>query len=94
MGVTIDLLKRDSGVTAMRSQGVIEYSLMETFMTLHNSRYRLIYDKDIDKAGVLKKIAANTYYIYQKSKSMMFVASRDFVLIHHLHLVSQWILLS
>ena len=67
----------------MKSVGTFPYSLMQMFATLHDKRYRPIYDDNIDSAEVLSKVAANTYMIYQKTKSMMVVSSRDLVLTHH-----------
>ena len=32
---------------------------------------------------MISKICANTFYLYQKTKSIVIVSSRDFVLIHH-----------
>ena len=56
---------------------------MQMFACIHDSRYRPMYDDNIEKAEVLSKVAANTYMIYQKTKSMLVVSSRDFVLTHH-----------
>jgi len=38
--------------------------MMQMFATLHDKRYRPIYDNNIDSADVLSKVAANTYMIY------------------------------
>ena len=57
--------------------------MMQVFACLHDARYRPMYDKNIDAASVLQKVAANTYFIYQKTKGVMVVSSRDFVLAHH-----------
>ena len=67
----------------MKSVGTINFSLMEVFCCLHNADYRLLYDENIEVAQVLSKVAANTYMIYQKTKSMFVVSSRDLVLCHH-----------
>ena len=67
----------------MKATSVYDYPLMQVFATLHDSRYRTIYDDNIHSASVLSKVAANTYMIYQKTKSMFVVSSRDLVLAHH-----------
>ena len=67
----------------MKSTGVFDFPLMQVFCTLHDSAYRPIYDTNIDQARLIKKVACNTYFIYQKTKSMLGVSSRDFVLCHH-----------
>lgn len=38
--------------------------MMQMFATLHDKRYRPIYDNNIESADVLRKVAANTYMIY------------------------------
>ena len=82
-GYQISLCTSDNGIPSMKSAGTFPYSLMQIFAALHDKRYRPIYDDNIDQAEVLSKIAANTYMIYQKTKSMMVVSSRDLVLTHH-----------
>ena len=72
-----------SGIPCMKSVGTINFSLMEIFCCLHNADYRLLYDENIEVAEVLSKVAANTYMIYQKTKSMFVVSSRDLVMCHH-----------
>ena len=72
-----------NNIPMMKSTSVFEYPLMQIFSTLHDSRYRSIYDDNIEKASILKKVCANTYMIYQKTKSMFIVSSRDLVLAHH-----------
>ena len=67
----------------MKSCGILPFPIMQVFACLHDSRYRPKYDENIEAAGVLSKVAANTYFIYQKTKSMMMVSSRDLVLAHH-----------
>ena len=72
-----------SGVPCLKSSGTMPYSIMQVFACLHDKRYRTIYDNNIDCADMLSKVAANTYMIYQKTKSMLVVSSRDLVLAHH-----------
>ena len=72
-----------SGVPALKSTSILPFPIMQIFATLHDSRYRPIYDGNIEVASVLQKVAANTYYIYQKTKSILVVSSRDLVLAHH-----------
>jgi len=52
----------------MKSTGIFDFPLMQMFACLHDPRYRPIYDTNIDEAKVLKKLAANIYMIYQKTK--------------------------
>ena len=57
--------------------------MMQMFACLHDKRYRPVYDNNIDMAEIMSKVAANTYMIYQRTKSMLVVSSRDLVLLHH-----------
>lgn len=68
----------------MKTSGVLPFPIMQVFACLHDARYRPIYDSNIDAASVLKKVAANSYMIYQKTKAMLGVSSRDLVLAHHI----------
>ena len=83
-GVKIDTKKTEHDLVAVHATGIIPFSMREIFCIIHDNHYKKQYDKDIDQSHVLKKIAANTYYLYQKSKAMTFVAARDFVLMHHI----------
>ena len=83
-GITIQqCVSEVSGVPALKSTSILPFPIMQIFATLHDSRYRPIYDSNIEAASVLQKVAANTYYIYQKTKSILVVSSRDLVLAHH-----------
>lgn len=82
-GYVISLCTSANGVPCLKSAGTMPYSIMQVFACLHDKRYRPIYDDNIEVAEVLSKVAANTYMIYQKTKSMLVVSSRDLVLTHH-----------
>lgn len=68
---------------SLKAVGTFDFPLMQLFATLHDARYRQKYDGDIAEAKVLKKLAANTYLIYQRTKKIVVVSSRDLVLYHH-----------
>lgn len=51
-------------------------------------KYRKLYDENIEESYFLSKICANTYSTYYKSKKVMIVASRDFVVTQFVHQVS------
>ena len=70
-------------IPCMKSTGTFNFPIMQVFCCLHDARYRPIYDTNIDAARVLSKVACNTYMIYQKTKSVLSVSSRDLVLTHH-----------
>ena len=64
----------------MRAVGILPFTPMQVFRCLSDSRYRVIYDENIDISRIESKFAANSYHIYQKSKAMFMVSSRDFVI--------------
>ena len=83
-GITVSQCDSSHEIPSMKSSGIIDFSLMQVFATLHDSRYRTQYDQNIEVAEVVKKVAANSYMIYQKTKAMFMVSSRDLVLSHHI----------
>lgn len=74
-------------IPCMKSTGTFNFPIMQVFCCLHDARYRPIYDTNIDDARLLSKVACNTYMIYQKTKSVLSVSSRDLVLTHHVQRV-------
>jgi len=38
----------DNKIPSMKSTGIFDFSLMQVFSCLHDSRYRTIYDTNID----------------------------------------------
>lgn len=68
---------------ALKASIVYDHPYMQVFACLNDDRYREKYDGDIEKSDLIRKIAANTYLLYQKTKKVMVVASRDMVLIYH-----------
>ena len=72
----------------MKSSGIFNFPMMQIFATLHDSRYRPQYDENIEVARMIQKVCANHYLIYQKTKSMFVVSSRDLVLMHHVRKIT------
>ena len=70
-GLKTDTMAVANGLTACRGDGVIDFSLEQVFLTLHDDSYKKYFDPNIDEAYIISKIAANTFYTYQKSKSML-----------------------
>jgi len=52
-------------------------------MCLNNGNYRQTYDVQVVETRITHKICANTYCLYQRSKSMFVVSARDFCLVGH-----------
>ena len=70
----------------MKSSGYIEYNTMDIYKTIQNIRYRSDYDKVYESGDNFAKIADQTYLVYQKSKKISIVKSRDFVMILHFNI--------
>lgn len=85
--VTIDYIISPRGHNCFRAYGHMPYPVDYVFKTICG-KYRETYDINIEENKVLSKECANTYTIYQKSKKMFVVSSRDFVLLNHVEKVS------
>ena len=88
-GVKIDYRSSTRGFNTLRASAVLPFNIMDIFVTLMDAKSRPLYDVNIDDTShTISRIAANTTAIYQKSKKIFVVSSRDFVLVSHLHRVS------
>ncbi len=88
-GVKIDYRSSVRGFNTLRASAVLPFNIMDIFVTLMDAKSRPLYDVNIDESShMISRIAANTNAIYQKSKKIFVVSSRDFVLVSHLHRVS------
>lgn len=47
-----------------------------------------MYDKNIDESSIISKEAANLYFMYQKSKSLLVINARDFIIVNYMAQVS------
>lgn len=56
---------------------------------MNDPRYKEYYDPDIDKEEMMNKLAANTFTIYQKTKSVAMISSRDLINIYHISEIEQ-----
>lgn len=89
-GVKIEYRTSARGFNTLKAQAVLPFNIMDIFVTLMDAKSRPLYDVNIDEAShTISRIAANTTAIYQKSKKIFVVSSRDFVLVSHLHRVSK-----
>lgn len=85
-GVKIDYRSSTRGFNTLRASAVLPFNIMDIFVTLMDAKSRPLYDVNIDDTShTISRIAANTTAIYQKSKKIFVVSSRDFVLVSHLH---------
>lgn len=83
----IDCKTSERGFNVLRASKVLPYSAHHVWLTMGDGRYRKTYDQNIEETSFLSKIAANIYSVYQKSKRMFVISSRDFVLITYMHKV-------
>ena len=85
VGLIIKTKKTEHDINAVHAIGNIKHNIRDVYGIIHDPEYKKEYDKDVEISKVLKKICANTYYLYNKTKAMTFVSARDFVLVHHVH---------
>lgn len=84
----IDYRSSDRGFNTLRASAVLPFNIMDIFCTMMDAKSRPLYDVNIDESShTICRLAANTTAIYQKSKKILIVSSRDFVLVSHLHRV-------
>jgi len=48
-----------------------------------------MYDKNIDESSIFTKEAPNLYVMYQKSKSLLVINARDFIIVNYMAQVSR-----
>ena len=80
---TTDSKEREGKI--MHSTGVINHNIQDVICTMHDFDYKKTFDVNVEVAKTLERVGPNTFYTYQKSKGMLVVSSRDFVLLHHIH---------
>jgi len=73
-GLKIDYRTSSRGFNTLKACATLPFNIMEIFETMCNADYRSLYDVNIDPASyTVKRIAANTTAIYQKSKKILIV---------------------
>jgi len=73
------------GLTCLKSIGHLDFTPRQVWLTLCSGiTYRKMYDKNIDESTIITKEAANTYVMYQKSKSLMVINARDFIIVNYM----------
>lgn len=82
-GVKIDSKTSVNGFNEMRAFGEVPFAPMLVFKALCNPQYTETYDKSIAESRLLRKICANTYSSYDKTKPEFMIAARDFVTVVH-----------
>ena len=88
-GVKIDYRISTRGFNTLKASAVLPFNIMDIFCTMMSPEHRPQYDDNIDpSSNTIKRLADNTTAIYQKSKKILILSSRDFVLISYLHKVS------
>lgn len=80
-GVNVSYRTSSHGLNMCRTQLVVPFRNIDVFRTLNNRNYRKLYDDNIDKSEVVKKLAANVGVATQLSKKVMIVSPREFILV-------------
>ena len=80
-GVLISTREGPSKCNSVKATGVLNYTPIEIFRTLTDSKYRSLYDSNYDTSSYLKKIANQAYIVYQRTKKISIVSPREFIYI-------------
>ena len=73
-GLKIDYRNSSRNFNTLKACATLPFNIQEIFETMCNNDYRSLYDVNIDPASyTIKRIAANTTAIYQKSKKILIV---------------------
>jgi hypothetical protein len=84
-GLTVDYRISDRKLNTLKASKVLPYKVIDMFKLLCAGPYRQSYDVNIAKTETLKRICTNVTAIYQASKKVLIVGSRDFVLVNYMH---------
>lgn len=78
-GVTVETKKSDKGVLMMRSNATINHPPKDVFRFMQNLDWKTKWDVNVEKVEHLKKVGVNANVTYMKTKKVLIVSSRDFV---------------
>lgn len=70
----------ESGLMSMRSTGRVEFSPLDVWRCINYIPWRKDWDVNLDTINFMSKEGAGAYTIYNRTKKIMVVAGRDFVL--------------
>lgn len=82
-GLNVSYHTSPRGYNVLKATGVLPHHVDWCFKTLADGEARLKYDVNIQETSFIKKVAVNTYVGYQKSKKIVIVSERDFVIVQH-----------
>ncbi|CDW89743.1 start domain containing protein [Stylonychia lemnae] len=75
----------ESGLKCMKAQAIIERKASDIIKVIGDTKYRNDYDPVYDHSNFLEKVAHQTFIVYQKTKKVAVVSSRDFIFVLHLN---------
>eukprot|EP00347_Sterkiella_histriomuscorum_P015068 403358431 len=84
-GLNIWQRTNSNGLKCMKAVAVIERSPEQIIKVIGDSKYRNDYDPVYDYSTFLEKVADQTFIVYQKTKKVAVVSSRDFVFCLHIN---------
>jgi hypothetical protein len=82
------------GLNTFKCARVLPAPVLDVFRTLLDGAYRQDYDENVVETEFLKKFCENIFCLYQRSKKVIVVSPREFLLINYNHKVSRFIELS
>jgi hypothetical protein len=80
------------GLNSIKARGMINWSTQQIFRVIGDDKYRKQYDPIYDSSTFLERIADQTFLVYHKTKKVMVVGPRDFVLLLHFNMSSSGVI--
>jgi hypothetical protein len=89
VGLTVWQRVTEEGLNSIKAQAILPRSPQEIFRVIGDDKYRPIYDPIYETGYFLERIADQTFLIYHKTKKVIVVGPRDFVLIMHFNMTPE-----
>ena len=78
-GVVVEFKKSERGILMMRANATLDYPPKDVFRFMQNIDYKYKWDINVDKVAHVKKVGVNGMVSQLKTKKVLIVSSRDFV---------------
>ena len=93
-GALIETRLSAAGLNCVKGSGIAPFPIDDVFQVIGDSQnFRRKYDKVYESSHIMKKVGHQTMFVYQRSKKISLVSSRDFILCLHYNLVFILVLL-
>lgn len=78
-GVLVEIKKSERGILMMRANATLNFPAKDVFRFMQNIDYKYKWDINVDNVTHIKKVGVNGMVSQLKTKKVLIVSSRDFV---------------